>query len=129
MRVLLDTHVVLWTLTEPSRLSPTAREILESRSNELIVSATSAWEIAVKHRGARLRGLDATVHSYESRLATLGASQLAITTAHALLAGRLDWEHRDPFDRMLAAQSMLENTPLITTDVAFASLPAVQTIW
>ncbi|MEO8528835.1 MAG: type II toxin-antitoxin system VapC family toxin [Pseudolysinimonas sp.] len=129
VRVLLDTHALIWALTDPSLLSPKARELIGARGNELVVSAASAWEIATKYRNGRLPQLESTVLSYEAQLATLGTVELPISTAHALLAGRLVWAHKDPFDRMLAAQSMLENAPLITSDSVFEGLPAVQTIW
>ena len=129
MRCLLDTHAVIWAVNEPARLGEAARELIEDTSNELLVSAASAWELATKHRLGRLPGAAGLLASYESDLRRLGATQLSITTAHALLAGDLDWDHRDPFDRMLAAQAILESLTLVTRDPALAARPNLRTVW
>jgi len=95
----------------------------------LVVSAVSAWEIATKHRLGKLPQADALVGAYAHHLDRLGAERLPVTEDHALLAGRLPWPHRDPFDRMLAAQAMTESIPLVTNDSAFESIPSVARIW
>jgi len=126
---LLDTHVVLWALTDPTRLGRTARDVIENRSSRLTVSAVSAWEITTKHRLGKLPQADVLLGGYAKHLDRLGAIRLSVTEDHALLAGRLDWNHRDPFDRMLAAQAMIESLVIITGDPAFAGCPGVLTLW
>jgi len=126
---LLDTHVVLWALTDPTRLGRTARDVIENRSSRLIVSAVSAWEITTKHRLGKLPQADVLLGGYAKHLDRLGAIRLSVTEDHALLAGRLDWNHRDPFDRMLAAQAMIESLVIITGDPTFAGCPGVPTLW
>lgn len=129
MTHLLDTHVLLWALTEPTRLGRAAREVIESRSSRLFVSAVSAWEIATKHRLGKLPQADVLLGAYAKHLDRLGVNRLPVSDDHALLAGRLDWSHRDPFDRMLAAQAMIESMVIITGDPALAGCPGVPTLW
>ena len=129
MTYLLDTHVMLWALTEPTRLGRTARDVIENRSSRLIVSAVSAWEITTKHRLGKLPQADVLLGAYAKHLDRFGAIRLSVTEDHALLAGRLDWNHRDPFDRMLAAQAMIESLVIITGDPAFTGCPGVPTLW
>lgn len=129
MRYLLDTHAVLWALTAPDRLGPAARRIIAERSSVLMVSSVSAWEIATKHRLGKLAQADGLIGGYAKHLDRLGVERLPIGDDHALLAGRLEWAHQDPFDRMLAAQAMIESVTLITVDRAFAGLAGVATEW
>ena len=129
MTYLLDTHVMLWALTEPARLGRGAREVIENRSSRLVASAVSAWEIATKHRLGKLPQADVLLGAYTKHLDRLGVIRLPVAEDHALLAGRLDWDHRDPFDRMLAAQAMIESLVIITGDPVFAGCPGVPTLW
>jgi PIN domain nuclease of toxin-antitoxin system len=129
VRYLLDTHALLWVLTEPARLGTEAREIIADRASQLVVSAVSGWEIATKQRLGKLPQADVLVGAYSRHLDRLGVERLPIAEDHALLAGSLGWGHRDPFDRMLAAQAMLESMSLITHDRAFEGLPGVQVRW
>ena len=129
MTYLLDTHVMLWALTDPRRLGGTAREVVENRSSRLIVSAVSAWEIATKHRLGKLPQADVLLAGYSKHLDRLGVIRLPVAEDHALLAGRLEWDHRDPFDRMLAAQAMIESLVFITGDPVFTDCPGVSTLW
>lgn len=129
MRVLLDTHVIIWALTEPQKLSAIARSLIENRGNVLLASAASAWEIGTKYRLGKLQLLEATVLNYQSQLHHLGAEDLNVSASHALLAGQLAWSHGDPFDRILVAQAMLENVPLVTSDSALATIEGVHLIW
>ena len=126
---LLDTHVMLWALTEPARLGRKARKVIENPTSRLVVSAVSAWEIATKHRLGKLPQADALLGPYSKHLDRLGAIRLPMAEDHALLAGRLDWNHRDPFDRMLAAQSMIESLVLVTGDPTFSGCRGVPTLW
>ena len=129
MRVLLDTHALLWALAQPDLLSILARSILRDASNGVLVSSASAWEIATKRRIGRLRNAEPIVAGYAAHLRMLRAEDLPITAEHALLAGSFQGAHRDPFDRMLAAQAMVEGVPLLTNDRAFESFPELKTIW
>lgn len=129
MRYLLDTHAVLWALTDPTSLGVDAAAVVRDSRQVLVVSAATAWEIATKQRLGRLPRADVLVTGYARHLRRLRAEPLPITDDHALLAGHLDWEHRDPFDRMLAAQAMTESLTLVTKDAAFSDVPGVRTLW
>lgn len=129
MTHLLDTHAVLWALTDPSALGSAAAEVVRDSGSPLVVSAVSAWELATKYRLGRLPQADALLSTSPRLIRRLGASSLPITDEHALLAGQLVWAHRDPFDRMLAAQAMIESLTLITRDAAFAQLRGPRTLW
>lgn len=129
MHCLLDTHALLWALTDPSSLGRQAKQLMKSRSVVLHVSAASAWELATKHRLGRLPQADVIIQGLKRHVGRLGAEELGITVEHSLLAGRLDWHNRDPFDRMLAAQAMIESFPLISKDAALSDLAGVRTIW
>ncbi len=129
MTYLLDTHTLLWALTKPSRLGAAASRVIADRRSQVVVSAASAWEIATKHRIGKLPQADAVIGGYARHLDRLGATRLPLTEEHCLLSGGLDWEHRDPFDRMLAAQAMIESMTLITDDPALQGLPGLRTLW
>ncbi|MGB3909986.1 MAG: type II toxin-antitoxin system VapC family toxin [Pseudolysinimonas sp.] len=129
MRLLLDTHVVWWALYDSARLSATARDAISDASNDLVFSPVTPWEIAMKHRIGRFPEAATLVATFPESVAKLGMVELPIASRHGLLAGRLEWEHRDPFDRMLAAQSILEGARLVTADRAFSTLPGVDIFW
>lgn len=125
---LLDTHVLLWWLTNDRRLSETAIEVIEDRSHVICVSAASAWEIATKTRLGKLNGVPEAAEKFGELSTEHGFTQLSITFRHAVLAGGFEAPHRDPFDRMLAAQSLIEGVPLITRDPAFAQFD-IEVVW
>lgn len=127
-RLLLDTHIFLWALYEPEKLSPKATQLISDPHNIRIVSAASAWEISTKHRLGKLPMAQNLLQNYQGVLQRFMAEELPVMTKHSLLAGHFPQDHRDPFDRMLAAQSILEQVPLITADSAFQEFP-VQVIW
>jgi PIN domain nuclease of toxin-antitoxin system len=129
MRILLDTHTLLWALAEPGHLSPRALDAIRDSRNTILASAASAWEIATKHRLGKLAGAEPILSGYVAHLRTLRAEQLPITVEHSLKAGGFEVQHRDPFDRMLAAQSLLEGVPLVTNDRAFQLFGDLETIW
>ncbi len=128
MKVLIDTHVFLWAVLEPERLSRTAKKILEDLQTEVFLSAACVWEIAAKHRLGKLRQADYLVKNFEQALSSLQIEELPIVRAHALKAGSWPVEHRDPFDRILAAQVLLEGIPLLTIDPAFEAF-SIEVIW
>lgn len=127
-QVLLDTHTLLWWFTNDHQLSAAAREVIGNDSTEVFVSAASAWEISTKHRLGRLAGVPDAVTRFADLVAADGFTHLPITYLHSLRAGGYDVDHRDPFDRMLAAQSEIEHLPLITRDPAFHTF-GTTTLW
>jgi PIN domain nuclease of toxin-antitoxin system len=128
MRFLVDTHVLLWSFNGDPALSKRARQVIEDGSNEILVSAASAWEIATKVRLGKLPTGEILIGDLERYLARLGFEELPISPAHAARAGSLAGEHRDPFDRMLVAQAQGENLPIISGDRIF-DVYHVQRIW
>jgi PIN domain nuclease of toxin-antitoxin system len=123
LKLLLDTHALLWWWVDDPQLSATARRLIQAADSEVWVSAASAWEVATKQRLGKLPGMPSDLcANWLTLLQADGFQPLAITTAHALRAGRLSSDHRDPFDRMLAAQALSENATLVTTDPAFKTL-------
>ncbi|MBO1267899.1 type II toxin-antitoxin system VapC family toxin [Arthrobacter cavernae] len=126
---LLDTHVLAWALTEPRKLSAKARRVIQSLDHHLVASAATAYELAYKHRLGRLPELDGLLLGYSRHVAELCNEELSINGAHALTAGQLDWEHRDPFDRMIASQAIVESMVVITADRVFHEFPLVEALW
>jgi len=129
IRLLVDTHVLLWLLLTPDRIPDRTREQLADPAAAVFVSAASAWEIATKHRLGKLTGAESVVSGYPEHLDRLRATEIPVTSRHALTAGLLSWAHRDPFDRMIVSQSMIESVPLVTADPAVAAFPGVRIVW
>jgi PIN domain nuclease of toxin-antitoxin system len=126
--MLLDTHALLWWLLDDERLPASARREIEEPGNEILVSSASGWEIATKHRLGKL-GLEAwEPASLPSLIARNGFDVLPVSLEHALAAGALAGAHKDPFDRMLIAQSRLEGIPLVSNDAVFGSYD-VRLVW
>lgn len=122
MKLLLDTHLLLWVAGQPEQLSATARTLLDDPQNELLFSAASLWEVAIK------RGLGRDDFRVDPRLLRRGLldngySELAITSQHAVTIKGLPPIHKDPFDRILVAQSIVEGIALLTTDPVVAQYP------
>ena len=128
MRLLLDTHALLWWQTDDPRLSARARAAIADEANEVFVSAASAWEIATKSRIGKLDGIPQAVARFDELVRADGFRHLPVDHRHALRAGGYPQEHRDPFDRMLAAQSELESLALVTLDPAFVEF-GTRTLW
>ncbi|MBA2323220.1 MAG: type II toxin-antitoxin system VapC family toxin [Pseudonocardiales bacterium] len=116
-------------LLEPERIPAVTLAHLRDPATTLLVSAASAWEIGTKFRLGKLDEVQAVVHGYADHLQRLRARELPITSGHALTAGTMAWEHRDPFDRIIAAQCMIESTPLCTADAALTAFPGLRVIW
>ena len=116
MRFLLDTHTLLWLAFDEDLLSPHARRSIQSRGSEVLVSAASAWEIATKFRLGKLNFARVLAENFVPRVTAAGLQLLSISTEHALRAGHLPGDHKDPFDRMLAAQAIHEDLPLLSND-------------
>jgi PIN domain nuclease of toxin-antitoxin system len=128
MRFLLDTHTLLWSFIDSPSLTPRSRRVIEDVSNDLMVSAVSAWEIATKARLGKLPSGDELIADLDRYLTQLRCEALPISLDHAVRAGRLPGEHRDPFDRMLIAQAQAENLAIISNDRIFDTYH-VQRIW
>lgn len=120
MKLLLDTHLLLWAAAWPERLPETAAGLIEADDNEPVFSAASIWEVAIK-RG--LGRADFRVDPGQLRRGLLdnGYSELTITSAHAVAVNRLEPLHKDPFDRILVAQALVEGLTLLTADVQVAA--------
>lgn len=119
MRVLLDTHALLWWVADSGRLSETARDLIRNEANDVVVSAVSAWEIATKHRLGKLPEADGLAGNVRRTIAGQGFSELPITVADAERSGQLPGPHRDPFDRMLIAQALRYDLAIVSNEDRF----------
>jgi PIN domain nuclease of toxin-antitoxin system len=128
VKVLLDTCVVIWATLSPSSLSREAQETIADEGNAILVSAASAWEIATKVRLGKLPGAEKLERDYLDVMDEAGYTLLAIDTESALRAGRLAAEHRDPFDRMIAAQALGQDIPVVSPDALFDQF-GVRRVW
>ena len=124
MRLLLDTHLLLWAAGPSPRLSARARRLIDDPDNELVVSAASLWEIAIKS-ALRRPNFPVNASLFRRNLLNNGYEELAVTGAHAVAVANLPSLHRDPFDRMLVAQSIVEGIMLLTADPLVAQYPAL----
>ncbi|MDP2827182.1 MAG: type II toxin-antitoxin system VapC family toxin [Sulfuricellaceae bacterium] len=117
MRILLDTHILLWALVEPEKLPAKARILLEDSTNEVLFSAASIWEITIKAQAERV---DFSIFPEEIATAAekTGFAELRVSAKHAAAVHSLPLHHRDPFDRILVAQAITEPTRLLTVDSA-----------
>ena len=125
---LLDSHVLLWWWFDPERLSAPVRALLVDPGTAILVSAASVWELSLKHHQGKLPELDTAIADLPGLLQADGFQPLPIALAHGLRAGAYRQPHRDPFDRMLAAQAELERLVLLTADPALAAFPCL-TLW
>ena len=125
VRYLLDTHALIWLAGDGPRPRSEVAAAVSSLENDLVVSAASAFEIATKIRLGKLEEARPLQDRWDAALAEMGATSMDVADKHALWAGRLDWDHRDPFDRLLAAQAISEGLTLVTADRAFDDLPGL----
>lgn len=116
MRFLVDTHCWLWLQASPERFAPEVLARLEDPANELLLSAASSWEIAIKFAFGKLPLPEPPQRYVPHRMSASGTRGLAVEHAHALRAGVLPMHHRDPFDRLLVAQAQIEQLVLVTVD-------------
>jgi PIN domain nuclease of toxin-antitoxin system len=128
MNILLDTHAFLWWVTDNEQLSSVAREAIINPENSIIFSVVSAWEIAIKQGTGKLTLPEPAEIYIPSRLETNQFSILPINLSHVLQIASLPDLHRDPFDRLLIAQSQVENIPIISIDRFVTQYP-VTVIW
>lgn len=128
MRLLLDTHALLWWFSDDPALSPAARKAMAANSNVVLVSAASAWEIATKVRIGRLPGAEELAADFQGFISREGFTTLEITVNHGIRAGLLPGPHKDPFDRMLIAQAQAENLPIATNEQIFEAY-GVRRVW
>lgn len=122
MRLLLDTHLLLWAAGRPERLSDAARGLIEDPANQPMFSVASLWEIAIK-RGLGRPDFDTDPRLLRRGLIDNGYQELAITGEHAMAVDALPRLHRDPFDRLLVAQARIEGLLLLTADARVAAYP------
>ena len=125
---LLDSHALLWWWFDPDLLSAAVRELLIDPATPVLVSAASVWELSLKHRQGKLPELNGAIADLPGLLQADGFEALPISLAHGLRAGGYSQPHRDPFDRMLAAQAELERLVLLTADPQLSAFPC-QTLW
>lgn len=128
MRALLDTHTFLWWIVDQPRLSPQVRALLEDGANEFYLSAASGWEIAIKAQLGKIELPDDPAPFIAEQLALNAFVELPVRLNHALHVCKLPFLHRDPFDRLLVAQSQLEDLPILSADPQLARYPA-RVIW
>lgn len=127
--ILLDTNAFLWLVSTPDRISTRVRETLQNQENELFVSAASTWEVAIKTRLGRLDG-SLLLSTWSDVLAGMEASDLPIDSADAATAGQINWDHKDPFDRMIVAQAARRGLAIATSDkrmIDVALTPVIDT--
>jgi PIN domain nuclease of toxin-antitoxin system len=119
LKLLLDTHALLWALAGNRKLSATARAAIGSEAAELLISSVSAFEITTKYRIGKLPEFAAIARDFPGVLDQLDYTPLPVSMAHAALAGALDHQHGDPFDRLLIAQARIEGVPIVSNDAVF----------
>ena len=127
MRCLLDSHALIWWCIDSPKLSLVARSMI-SDSDDVLISAASVWELATLTRLGRLNEIEDFAKNYAPLMADNGFWVLSVTEDHAMSAGLLPGDHRDPFDRMIAAQALIEDMAVITRDPALAAF-GCRVIW
>jgi PIN domain nuclease of toxin-antitoxin system len=128
LKLLLDTHALIWWLAGDDMLSRIAREAIADETNSVTVSAASAMEIATKFRIGKLDQAALLAQDFDAIVASQGFAELSITVRHARLAGEMNIAHKDPFDRLLIAQAQAEDMVLVSNEALFDGF-AVQRLW
>ena len=128
MKALLDTHAFLWWITDDARLSKRARGFIADPDNELLLSAASAWEMAIKASLGKLEVAGELVELVTAEMNANAINGLAVTVQHALRVLALPHHHRDPFDRLLVAQCQIEDVPIVSGDAQYRKY-GVKRIW
>ena len=129
MKVLLDTHAMLWWWSDPERIPQPVLTILSDPATTVLASAVSAYEMAYKHRCGRLSLPPELLKDFPAVLKAERWNELSLTIEHSLLAGELPSHHCDAFDRLLGAQAIVENADLVTADPAFRSFEGLNIVW
>ncbi|MBD1827017.1 type II toxin-antitoxin system VapC family toxin [Microcoleus vaginatus GB1-A2] len=119
MRLLLDTHAFIWYTTDSSRLTATGRSLIDNGENDILLSTASVWEMAIKHSIGRLNFSMPFMEFIKQQLAVNRIDILEITFDHIEFVASLPLHHRDPFDRLIIAQSMAEQIPILSVDAIF----------
>lgn len=128
LRLLLDTHALIWWLAGDEALSRRAQEAIADEANKIAVSAASAMEVATKYRIGKLPNAALLARDFEAVVADQGFDELPITVHHARVAGEMKIEHKDPFDRLLIAQAQAEDMALVSNEALFDDF-AVNRLW
>ena len=128
MRLLLDTHTLLWWLAENPSLPASARKLIANKNTDVLVSAASAWEIATKVRLGKLPIAVDLAHDFTAYLDRERFETLAVSAEHGIRAGLLPGPHKDPFDRMLIAQALADNLAIVSNDLVFDGY-GVKRVW
>ena len=128
MRLLLDTHSFLWFISGSTNLSPTARTLIEDASNQPLLSAASLWEMAIKLSLGKLSLAQPFGVLIPQQMRLNGIKLLGIEIEHTAAVSKLPFHHRDPFDRLLIAQAMVEQMPIVSADTAFDTYP-IKRLW
>ncbi len=128
MKLLLDTHTFIWFVIDSPKLSVTLRELIEDENNEKLLSTASVWEMAIKHSSGKL-GLGQPFRVFVEQQTSLNSIDLLnIDLAHINVVASLPFHHRDPFDRLLVAQAMVEQIPILSADSTFDTYP-IRRFW
>lgn len=128
VRLLLDTHALLWWLSDDAALPQSVRRVIARKTNSIVVSAASAWEIATKVRLGKLDSATELAHDFTAYLARESFESLSVSVEHGMRAGLLPGPHQDPFDRMLIAQAQAEKLPIVSNEKAFDNY-GIRRIW
>lgn len=128
MKVLLDTCAFIWLVTDDPKLSELAKEIFLDTDNELLLSAVTGFEIAVKYSLGKLHLTEQPNEFIANRIQANALTELPVSMAHALVLQDLPWHHKDPFDRLLVAQAMVNQIPLLSADQQLSSY-AIERLW
>lgn len=128
MRLLIDTHTLIWAMDDPSKLSGLATTALQDPANDLLLSAATVWDMAIKFGQGKLR-LSLSYRTWmEKAIADLGLAILPVTIEYAEQQAQLPTYHKDPFDRLIIAQAMIENIPVVCDDAAFDAY-GISRVW